>query len=158
MMGVMDSIGFYWCLKKLAFLSPETNFSVVFCISVVFPGLLVTWGSIFPSQLENRSCTSDVTKLQTLVPPLQKTTPSAALTGRRSRWPTFSPSRPSARCSPALRVPNAPETLCGSGWRVPSAASARAAPSRSCPITSRRRPVRKKTQCHSCQCSSSSMY
>lgn len=41
----------------------------------------------------------------------QKTTLLAARTARPNRWPTFSRSRPSAPCSPALLVPNALGTL-----------------------------------------------
>lgn len=73
----------------------------------------------------------------------QKTIPLVALMGRRSRWRTFSRSLPSARCSPALLVPNAPETLWENGLPVQSAASAMAAPSRNSPITNRRRLVRR---------------
>lgn len=63
------------------------------------------------------------------------------LMGRPSRWRTCSRSPPSAPCSPALLVPNAPETRWGNGWPVRSGASARAALWRNCPITSRRRLV-----------------
>lgn len=67
---------------------------------------------------------------------------------RQSPWRTFSRSRPSARCSPALLVPSALGTHWENGWPVQSAASARAALSRSSPLPSRRSQVnRLSSQC-----------